>query len=292
MVLAIELRDLTRAFSPNTGVFGLNLKVERGRIFSFVGPNGSGKTTTIRLLLDYLHPNAGSAILLGLDSRRNAIEIRRHIGYLPGEFRLYEGETGWGLLRYLASFRPKGCFERACQLAERLNAKLDGHIRRYSKGMKQKVMVIQALMHDPELLILDEPTEGFDPRMQQEFHQMLLEARNRGRTIFLSSHVLSEVEQICDEVGIIREGKLRGIERMAELQARYPRILNLNLSEDLPDEAIALPDARLRDRSGRHLSYAFSGRTSELLQALSSVPIADFTLEPPRLEDIFLEYYA
>ncbi|HEY9724284.1 MAG TPA: ABC transporter ATP-binding protein [Oscillatoriaceae cyanobacterium] len=292
MKSAIELHQLTKAFSANTGVFALDLAVERGRIFGFLGPNGSGKTTTIRMMLSYLRPDSGQARLLGLDCQRDAIALRHRIGYLPAEFRLYERDTGWGLLRYLAHYRPAGSYERAKELAERLHVDLNGRIKHYSKGMKQKLALIQALMHDPELLILDEPTDGFDPLIQQEFHQMLIEARARGRTIFLSSHVLSEVEQLCDQVGIIRQGRLLTVERIEALRSRRLRILNIYFARELDAKTIDLPNARFRAQHGQQASFSYSGEAPALLPALEALPIMDFTLVPARLEDIFMEYYA
>jgi ABC-2 type transport system ATP-binding protein len=289
---AVDLRGLTKAFGPETGVFDLDLAIEPGRIFGFLGPNGAGKTTTIRMMLNYLRPDAGSASLLGLDCQREALALRQRIGYLPAEFRLYERETGWELLKYLAAYRGKATLERASELTERLNVRLEGRIKHYSKGMKQKLALIQAMMHDPELLILDEPTDGFDPLIQQEFHQLLLEARGRGRTVFLSSHALTEVEQVCDKVGIIRQGKLLAVEQVESLKARKLRILNLTFLQDVDAGAIALPHARLREQRERQASFAVSGEAAELLQALAALPIADFTLEPARLEDVFLEFYA
>ncbi|MGE5707877.1 MAG: ABC transporter ATP-binding protein, partial [Bacteroidota bacterium] len=209
---AISTVGLTKAFSPTQGVFDLSLEVEEGQIFGFLGPNGSGKTTTIRLLLDYLRPDRGTASIFGLDCRLHSLPIRERIGYLPAEYRLYEGMTGWGLIEHFAGFRPPGTLERAHRLAERLSVRLDGKIKTFSKGMKQKLALIQALMHDPDLLLLDEPTDGFDPLIQDEFHRILSEARARGKTVFLSSHVLSEVEQLCDQVGIIRNGRLLAVE--------------------------------------------------------------------------------
>jgi ABC-2 type transport system ATP-binding protein len=272
-------------------VFGLDLRVAPGQIFGFLGPNGAGKTTTIRLLLSYLKPDAGSARVLGLDARRDAVALRRHIGYLPAEFNLYEPMTGHALIGYLARYRPPGSLSRAHDLAERLSIKLDGKIRHYSKGMKQKVALIQAMMHDPDLLILDEPSDGFDPLIQQEFHQMLREARTRGKTVFLSSHILSEVEQLCDKVAIIRGGKLLAVEEVAHLQARKVRLLNLVFDAPIDAREVRLPHATFRSQQGRQASFAYAGEGRELLAALAALPVSDFTLEPARLEEIFLGYY-
>ncbi len=291
MTLAIETRGLTKRFTETTGVFDATLQVEAGLIFGFLGPNGAGKTTTIRMLLDYLRPDHGEALIFGMDCRRQARELRHRLGYLPAEFNLYEEMTGEDLLKYLAGYRPEGSLKRAHELAERLNIKLKGKIRQYSKGMKQKVALIQALMHDPDLMILDEPSDGFDPLIQQEFHQILLEARGRGKTIFLSSHILSEVEQICDRVAIIRQGKLLAVERIEDLQARKVRILNLTLDHALDAATLRIPQATLRSQQGLQASFTYAGSARALLSSLAEVPLADFTLEPARLEEIFLSYY-
>ncbi|HEY9900735.1 MAG TPA: ABC transporter ATP-binding protein [Pantanalinema sp.] len=291
MTDAIALEGLTKRFGETAGVFGLDLHVAPGQIFGFLGPNGAGKTTTIRLLLSYLRPDAGSARVFGLDSRRDAVALRRRIGYLPAEFNLYEHMTGSDLLAYLSRYRPPGSLERARALAGRLGIKLDGRIRHYSKGMKQKVALIQAMMHDPDLLILDEPSDGFDPLIQQEFHHLLGEARERGKTVLLSSHILSEVEQLCDRVAIIRGGKLLAVEGVADLQARKVRLLNLTFDAPLDAREVGLPNATFRSQQGRHASFAYAGEARELLVALAALPVADFTLEPARLEEVFLGYY-
>ncbi|MBO9540865.1 ABC transporter ATP-binding protein [bacterium] len=291
MTDAIALEGLTKRFGETTGVFGLDLRVAPGQIFGFLGPNGAGKTTTIRLLLSYLKPDAGTARVFGLDAQRDAVALRQRIGYLPAEFNLYEHMTGQALLTYLARYRPAGSLDRAHALAQRLNIKLDGRIRHYSKGMKQKVALIQAMMHDPDLLILDEPSDGFDPLIQQEFHHLLTEARARGKTVFLSSHILSEVEQLCDQVAIIRGGKLLAVEGIEHLQARKIRLLNLKFDAPLNARDLSLPNATFRSQQGQQASFAYAGEAKELLTALSALPVADFTLEPARLEEIFLGYY-
>lgn len=288
---AIALEGLTKRFGPTAGVFDLELRVAPGQIFGFLGPNGAGKTTTIRLLLSYLRPDAGTARVFGLDARRDAVALRRRIGYLPAEFNLYEHMTGHALIAYLARYREPGALARAHALSERLAIKLDGKIRHYSKGMKQKVALIQAMMHDPDLLILDEPTDGFDPLIQQEFHRLLVEARERGKTVFLSSHILSEVEQVCDRVAIIRAGELLAVEGIAALQARKVRLLNLVFDAPVDAREVRLPNATLRSQSGNQASFAYAGEARELLSALSALPVADFTLEPARLEEVFLGYY-
>lgn len=288
---ALSLAALTKDFGGGRGVFGLSLALPEGQVLGFLGPNGAGKTTTIRLMLDYLRPDAGSAGALGLDCHRDAVALRRRIGYLPAEYRLYEDMTGEALLRYLASFRPAGSLERAHMLAERLGIALEGRVKLFSKGMKQKVALIQALMHDPELLILDEPTDGLDPLIQQEVRQILLDCRARGRSVFFSSHVLSEVEHLCDRVAIIREGRLLAIDDVESLRRKRVRLLTLTFDRDLDARTLDVPRAVLRAQHGRQATFAYAGAARELLTVLASLPIADFTLEAPRLDEAFLEYY-
>jgi ABC-2 type transport system ATP-binding protein len=205
-VPALEVERLTKSYGRARGVVDLTFSVERGEVFGYLGPNGAGKTTTIRTLLDFIRPTGGRASILGLDSRRDAIAIHRRVGYLPGEFGLYERLTAHEQLTYLSSLRG-GDDERSIrELAERFDLDLDVRIASLSHGNKQKVGLIQAFVHRPDVLILDEPTQGLDPLMQQAFYRLLHEARERGGTVFLSSHVMPEVEHVCDRVGIIRDG--------------------------------------------------------------------------------------
>lgn len=288
---AIALRGLTRAFGARRGVFDLDLEVAPGQIFGFLGPNGAGKTTTLRLLLGYLRPDHGEARILGLDALRAPLSVRPHIGYLPAEFNLYEDMTGEALLRYLAGYRPAGTLARAHALAERLGLAMQGRIKHYSRGMKQKLALIQAMMHDPAVLILDEASSGFDPLVQRIFHGLLVEARARGRTVFLSSHLLSEVEEVCDRAAILRDGRLLAVESVADLRARKVRLLNVRFAPGVTAAAVALPGATLREHEGSRASYAVTGTAQALLSTLASLPVEDFSLEPARLEEVFLAYY-
>lgn len=287
---AVQLEGLTKRFSAVAGVFDLDLEVPVGQVFGFLGPNGAGKTTTIRMMLDYLRPQRGTARLLDLDCQRQSMAIRARIGYLPAEFNLYGWMTGEGLLAYLARYRASGSLQRAYELAERLRMPLGGRIRTYSKGMKQKVALIQAMMHDPELLILDEPSEGFDPLIQDEFHGMLREARERGRTVLLSSHVLSEVEAVCDRVGIIGSGRLMAVEPIESLKASRLKRLTLRLA-GATAAVPQLPEARFKERVGDRLVYEVTAPGRELARALGALDVVDFNLEPVRLEEVFQSYY-
>ena len=216
----IEIKNLTKYYSRNNApaVDDLSLSVHEGEILGFLGPNGAGKTTTIRLLLDFIRPDSGSIRVFGMDNRRQTLAIRERIGYMPGELRLWDHMTGRDILSYLAGLRPGADLRYARELAERLRLDLDIRSRNYSTGNKHKVGIIQAMMHRPPLLILDEPTTGLDPLVRQTFHELLREAQNNNQTVFLSSHVLSEVEAICDRVAILRAGRMRREMSIHELQ--------------------------------------------------------------------------
>lgn len=291
MQTAISTQNLTKRFSSTQGVFELSFSVNQGQIFGFLGPNGAGKTTLIRLLLGYLRPDSGSASLFGESCTKVSREVRHRIGYLPAEYKLYEGETGWNLLRYLARYRPEGTLERAKLLAETLELSLDGYIKHFSKGMKQKLALIQALMHDPDLLILDEPTDGFDPLIQEAFHRILLDARDRGKTVFLSSHVLSEVETVCDQVGIIRGGHLLAIEGIEALKRKRLKHLVLHFKETFDPAECQISGATLLNHSENTATFSYQGVPAQLLASLSDLPLVDFTLEPAHLDEVFMEYY-
>jgi ABC-2 type transport system ATP-binding protein len=245
MADAIRTEGLTKFYGKVRGIEGLDLTVRVGEVFGYLGPNGAGKTTTIRLLLDLIRPTAGRAEVLGLDTRAASLQVRRRLGYLPGELHLYENMSGRELVRYLGALRGRDDRDHAAELAERLELDLDRPIKSLSKGNKQKVGLVQALAHRPELLVLDEPTSGLDPLVQHEFHRMLDEARRDGRTVLLSSHDLAEVEHIADRVGIIRSGRLVAVDAIADLKAKAVHRLELHFGGPVPADAFAdLPGVR------------------------------------------------
>src|SRR5688572_27902951 len=226
MSAVIETDDLTKRYGEARGVEDVSMTVEAGEVFGFLGPNGAGKTTTIRTLLDLLHPTSGSALLFGLDSQRDSLAIRARLGNLPGDFSYDPRLTGRELVSFLAEVRGLPDLGRAPQLAELFQADLERPLGELSRGNRQKIGLIQAFFHDPELLILDEPTGGLDPLMQEEFLELVGEERGRGTSIFLSSHELDEVQRVCDRVGIIRDGRMVAVEKVAELTGRtYRRVL-------------------------------------------------------------------
>jgi ABC-2 type transport system ATP-binding protein len=270
----------------------LTIEVRQGEIFGFLGPNGAGKSTAIRLLLGFLHPTAGRATVLGHDSVRASVEIRRRVGYLPGGIAFWDNLTGERLLDELAALSGLPPVRRAA-LLDRLElsaATLKRPVRDYSRGMRQKVGIIQALQHDPELAILDEPSEGLDPLMQRAFYGILDDLRRDGRTIFFSSHVLSEVERVCDRVAIIRLGRLVALEEVPALLARRKRNVELRLAGPPPD-LTAVPGVSDVQTGEGWLTCRLEGDVGPFLTAIGGHAIVDMTIEPARLEEAFLEFY-
>jgi len=290
---AIHTSALSKDFGEGRGLFDLDLEVERGEIFGFLGPNGAGKSTTMKLLLDLIAPTAGSATLLGLDSRRDGLAVRRRIGYLPGDFALYPRLTGADVLDYLASLRG-GVDERLRdELAARFRAELDRPVRELSTGNRQKLGLIQAFMHEPELLILDEPIAGLDPLVQQSFHALLGEVAAQGRTVFLSSHTLSEVERVAQRVAILRQGRLVVVDSLENLRAIAVRKLEIEFAGPAPpvDELRALPGVREVTAEGGHLVVAHEGSVDPLVKAIARYEVRSLRTREDDLEEIFLGYY-
>ena len=271
----------------------LSIEVRDGEIFGFLGPNGAGKSTTIRLLLGFLHPSAGAASVLGLDVVRQSVEIRRRTGYLPGGIALYDTMSGEDLLEYLGDLTGRPSTRRAqlCDQLEMPAATLRRLVRDYSRGMRQKIGIIQALQHDPELAILDEPTEGLDPLMQRAFYEILDDVRAAGRTIFFSSHVLSEVERVCDRVAIVRRGRLVALEDVEALLARRKRNVEMRV-EGTPPAIDGVPGVSgVKIEPDGRITCHLEGDVGPFLAAIRDVRVTDLTIEPAHLEEAFLELY-
>lgn len=289
--LAIRTEGLTKMYGHNRGLTGLDLAVDQGEVFGFLGPNGAGKTTTIRLLLDLIRPTAGASWVLGHDPRQ--VAVRRRIGYLAGDFVVDGRQTAAQLLTYLANLRGGVAPGRIEQLASRLDLDLRRQIKDLSKGNRQKVGVIQAFMHEPDLLILDEPTTGLDPFLQQEFVAMVREAKANGQTVFMSSHVLSEVQQSADRVGIIREGRLVTVEQVADLRKRALRRVEVVFDEPvLANEFAALPGVSDVTVDGTTLHCRLDGLADPLIKAAAGHQVVSFLSEEPDLEELFFHFYA
>jgi len=295
-VHAITTIGLTKRYGhrrlPIRALESLDIEVREGEIFGFLGPNGAGKSTTIRLLLGFLHPTAGEGRVLGLDIVRDSVAIRGRIGYLPGGIALYDSLTGEQLLDYLAelSGRPPSRRADLCERMELSARTLRRLVRDYSRGMRQKIGIVQALQHDPELAILDEPSEGLDPLMQRAFYEILDHLKAEGRTVFFSSHVLSEVERVCDRVAIIRHGRLVALEEMAKLLARRKRNVEMRL-EGAPPRLEGVTGVSNVEIADGRLTCRVEGDVRPFLAALAGAPIVDLTIQPARLEEAFLEFY-
>ncbi|HLE59797.1 MAG TPA: ABC transporter ATP-binding protein [Candidatus Limnocylindria bacterium] len=293
VVPVIHTQGLTKHYGSVRALEDLTLDVQQGEVFGFLGPNGAGKTTAIRTLLGYLHPTRGTGRVLGLDITSESVEIRRRIGYLPGGIALYDSLTGARVLDLLADLQGSAPVRRD-ELSERLEMSpkvLRRRVRDYSRGMRQKIGVIQALQCDPELAILDEPTEGLDPLMQQAFYAILEVLKAAKRTVFMSSHILNEVERVCDRVAIIRGGHLMALQTIDDLLARRKRQVQLRWRGAAPD-LTGIPGLADVKISGDRLTATLSGEVASFVRAVASPSLEDLIIEPARLEDAFLEYYA
>jgi ABC-2 type transport system ATP-binding protein len=294
---ALHIQGLTKSYGRVQALRGVDLDVRRGEIFGFLGPNGAGKTTTIRCLLDLIRPDGGTARVLGLDPRADAVAVRRRAGYLPGELSLEANLSAERVLRQFADLRGGVNWTHVRELAGRLQLDLRSPIKNMSKGNKQKVGVVQALMGRPELLLLDEPTSGLDPLMQQEVYRLLHEARAGGATVFFSSHIIGEVEAIAERVAIIRGGRI--VETLApdDLRGRAVRRVRVRFAE--PVDAVALAVVRGVTQldgegvAGRVMDVRLQveGEMDPLVKALAAFPVSDLETERPSLEELFLTLY-
>jgi beta-exotoxin I transport system ATP-binding protein len=289
---AIQTRQLVKRYGRGTvALKGLDLTVQRGEVFGFLGPNGAGKSTTIRILLDLIRPSSGAVRVLGQDPTANPA-LRRDLGYLAGDFVVNGRQTAGELLAYLASLRQGVPATAITSLAERLDLDLSRRIGGLSKGNRQKVGVVQAFMHRPKLLVLDEPTSGLDPFLQQQFVELAREAAANGQTVFMSSHVMGEVQQACDRVGIIREGTLVTVERVEDLRQRALRKVTVHFASDVDSvEFAALPGVSELSVDGRVLKCKLAGEPDALIKALARHHVVDLTSEEPELEELFFTYY-
>ena len=292
MSTAIETRELTKTFGQTIAVERLDLRVEPGQVFGFLGPNGAGKTTTIRMLLDLQHPSAGSACVLGLDSRRDSVAIHERCGYLPGELELYPRMTGRRLLDWFAHARGGVEARFRDELVERFDVTLDRRIQELSKGNRQKLGIVLAFMHRPELLVLDEPTSGLDPLMQDEFHRLLRETTAEGRTVFLSSHELDEVQRVADRVAIIRQGRLVVSDTVKRLRAQAPQTMELRFRTPVAPAVFESLDGVQHvivehDRVTLHAA----GELAPLLRVIADHDPVDVVARHADLDELFLTYY-
>lgn len=294
----IVLKDLTKYYGSSPGIIDINLDIHGGEIFGFLGPNGAGKSTTIRLIIGLIKPTKGNISIFGKNKTAHHLEIIKDIGYLPGDIGLYKELTGNEYLYHFLKLRTGKHFRQYDKnlmgLQTRFNIQFDKKIKTYSKGMRQIVGIIQAFMHNPQLLILDEPTSGLDPFMQEEFFSLVLEEKKKGKTLFLSSHILSEVEKVCDRVGIIKQGKLIHVEEMTNYRTMVGKNVKVETLESPEKTAEKLnniiePQA-FTIKNGR-IEFYFNGDMQKLIDQLARIKIRDFICETPRIEDVFFRYY-
>ena len=292
--MPIKIERLTRYYGKRRGVIDLSFEVREGEIFGFLGPNGAGKTTTIRQLMGLMAPSTGSAHIFGVDCWRDSTRVKEMVGFLPGDVHLYEKMTGEEFLDFFAAFRKSENRQRRAELVERLELDLKVPIKHMSKGNRQKLAVTQALMHNAPLLVLDEPSSGLDPLMQVEFVKLLREEQARGKTVFLSSHQLVEVERIAHRVAIIREGRLVAVEEVERLKRVRERRMEIILHEPVPvKKFLSLEGVRIvsEQPGGKQIELAVRGKLGPLLTTLGELPVDDLTFGPPDLESVFLHYY-
>ena len=288
----VEVRRLTKRYGGARGVDDLTFEVAAGEAFGFLGPNGAGKTTTIRTLLDFIRPTSGSVRVFGLDPRREGVRVHRRVGYLPGELALYERMTGEALLRSFAELRGGVPATAVTDLADRLGLDLSRRIHELSHGNKQKIGLIQAFMHRPDLLILDEPTQGLDPLVQQTFYAMVEEERLRGAAVLLSSHVMPEVERVCDRVGIIREGHLATVADIGELKAKALRRIEFHFDGPVPASAFeGLPGVKEATVHGDSMLLSVEGAVDAVVKAAAAYRVVSLETREPNLEEAFLAFY-
>jgi ABC-2 type transport system ATP-binding protein len=288
----IEIQDLTKYYGPNRGIEGLNLRIEQGEVFGFLGPNGAGKTTTIRLLLGLIKPTQGSFLICGSLVKRYASSFRKHIGYLPGEIGLYTDLSGQEYLHRLASLRGGLRKDRVKHLSDCLGLDLSRTIQKLSHGSRQKLAIVQAFMHEARLLILDEPTNGLDPLAQQVFYELINEEKERGVTVFLSSHVLSEVERSCSRVGIVRDGHLIVTQSVDELKKTQAKRVEVEFEAPVESRTLCLPGVQSLQVQGNKITFTLVDHYQTILKALACSAIKNISIKDASLEEIFIEYYS
>ena len=294
MTAVIEIAGLTKYYGDVLAVLGLDLEVMEGEIFGFLGPNGAGKTTTIRILTGFLSPTSGRARVFGLDCWDDTIGVKRRIGFLPDAPNLYRNLTGLELLDYLLRLQKVAqpvLRQSLCDRLELSQTDLRRKIKGYSHGMHQKLAIVQAVQHDPELLIMDEPTDALDPLVQQSLFEFLMDFQSHGRTVFFSSHNLAEVERLCSRVAIIRGGTLVAVEEVQELRKSKLRQMEVTLANDIPDGVLTLPGVTSLQRDGRRLRFMVKGDINPVLRELARLDVEDMVFEQAHLEDVFFDYY-
>jgi ABC-2 type transport system ATP-binding protein len=295
MTTVIETQALTKYYGESLGIIDLDLVVEQGEVFGFLGPNGAGKSTTIRTLLNFLHPTRGSGTVLGLDIASGSLAIKRRTGYLPGDLALYDQMTARELFIYFANLRKQDTTAMVKTLADRFDLDLDRRIKDYSTGNRQKVGLVNAFMHEPELLILDEPTGGLDPLMQLQFQYLVEETKAQGRTIFLSSHILSEIDRVADRVGIVRDGRLVAVDTLDAFKSAAHSVVSLRFASPVSPEPFraceGVVSVSARD-AGSVLDVTVTGSIDPVIKTAARFEVVSISTGSGELEEVFLSYYS
>lgn len=288
----VNFKKVTKSYGKSRGIANVSLEVMPGEVFGFLGPNGAGKTTSISLMMDLIRPTSGSIKIFDLDSMADSLKIRRRIGFLMDDMALDKGLTGWQQLEYFGRLRGDFNQDRVRQLAKRLNCKLNVKFKNLSRGNRQKVGLISALMHDPELLILDEPTSGLDPLIQAEFNKIILEHKAKGKTTFISSHILTEVQELCDRAAFIKDGEIIATKSLSEIGKDSPSKVNiLSVDKSLVSAIKKLSGVHDLRHNDTGLSFTYSGDSNKLVTVLNKAKIDHLTIQDADLETIFMKYY-
>jgi len=289
--MSIVINNLTKAFTPNTGIFDINLQVAEGESFGYLGPNGSGKTTTIRQLMGFMHPDSGNASINDLNCWSDRDKVKEQVGYLAGEIKFIEGMSGRELLNLIGDMRNLKDKSRRYNLIERFDIDINQKIKKMSKGTKQKMGIIMAFMHNPRILILDEPSSGLDPLMQREFINLIYEEKKQGKTIFMSSHMFNEVQKTCDRIGIIKRGKLITIDSARELESASGKLFKVVVASNMEIEKLRKNGAELVSLSGLEAQVRVRGNYKQFFSLLSKCEIIDIETPQESLEERFLQFY-
>lgn len=287
----IEIKNLTKNYGKARGIVDVSFNVEEGEIFGFIGPNGAGKSTTIRTLLGLIYPTSGNARIFGKDCMEFGPEIKKEIGYLPSEVFYYDKMKVIDLLKYSASFYHKDCTKRIHELAGVMDLDLNKRIDDLSFGNKKKVGIVQGLLHEPKLIILDEPTSGLDPLMQQKFFDLLMEENKKGATILFSSHILTEVQRLCNRVAIIKEGKIISVEKISTLTENSYKKIKVETSAQISKDDFKIDGVSNLEIKGNLVSFLFMGNINLLIKKISEIKLTNIWIEEPSLEEIFMHYY-
>lgn len=287
----IEINNLTKTYGNARGITDVSFRVEEGEIFGFIGPNGAGKSTTIRTLLSLIYPTSGSAKIFGKDCIEFAPEIAKDIGYLPSEVFYYDNMKVIDLLKYSASFYKKDCSKRMRELVDIMELDTTKKIDDLSLGNKKKVGIVQGLLHEPKLIILDEPTSGLDPLMQQRFFELLIEEQKKGATILFSSHILSEVQRLCDRVAIIKEGKIVTVEKMSNLHENNYKKLKIETKDKVDSNYFHMAGVNNLKVEASIISFIFKGDINPVMKKIAGIEITNLWIEEPDLEEVFMHYY-